>query len=848
TAATVRRLLEDEGVFTYHVHQADGGDGLGGHTLVLSEINRNHGGPAAGEDEQAQARRRRAANPLALDVVGGRGAAGAANRCLWRWQACERDGAAGVAVADRDYRDWSGNAAVGDQAGASALDLAALGSPAVPAGLVRHEFPAGPSALKDGSAFAPGAPDTSLAEWLAERRAGEQLCRRRRLHGEGDHTHLQAGTVMAFAARPDETFLVVGTRLSIRPLLTAAATGPASEALRPLHDALAALALSAAEVRWARPAFDLLACPPQTPGATLSWQGLGLEARCSVEALPLAIPFVPERRQPPPALAGVHLATVVAEDGTADAVNTLHTDALARVQVAFPWDRSHPTGWIRVVMPQAGKDGGSLILPRVGDEVAVAFAWGGADQPVVLGGLFNHANRPHNPMADRPYRTVMRSRGVGADGLAAVDDLPATTRISANDAVPANALVSADAARPLPVKGNELAFDDTAEQERTDLFSCGKLNLLAAKDGVLRVGGDLTIEAGSSLTLRVGNTMLRMEHGSLMLGVYSASDPDMSSAMSFTPLCLDASAPTVAVTGLMTASLNSSGSSVVAETVNVSISAISASITTNAIGGALEAGTAIAGLIAGAAAKGSNTSNPALISSAYEVDDSAEVVALVQESLLAASDLAFTVAYLIKEEGLLGSASLWCIGGTAEIYSTLDHALEFTAITSGVATAMGSTLAAYPQDGWQCASIIMENLSIVMNGVASARAMEPGVYPACWELHGTGRISYTCVDSVEEYAQKNETGLNHSFDVVDQAIVALDHDLTVVTGKVDAAERTITSAMESIETTDYQIAAISDALETTSHIIDTISEEVNTVNKDETAALATIVNAITNFE
>ncbi|MCK6488862.1 MAG: type VI secretion system Vgr family protein [Planctomycetes bacterium] len=814
TAATVRRLLEDEGVFTYHVHQADGGsDGLGVHTLVLSERNRNQAPdqPVAGEDQAAQDRRRNAANPVVAGVVRERNDASAAGRRLWRWQTIDRDGAAKVAVADRDYRNWSANPKV-DAEGARALDLAPVGSPSATATLVRREFPAGLAGVADDSEYAPDASDATCASVLADRRAGELLCRRRRLRGEGDHIGLQAGTVMSFAGSPQDSYLVVGARLTIRPVLAAAVNGPVAEHLRPLHDAIAGMALAAAEVRWSRPAFDLLAEPPQTPGATLSWQGLGLEARCAVEALPIAIPFVPERLQPPPALAGIHLATVVAEGSSTAAIAT---DELARVKVAFPWDAAHPTGWVRVVQPQAGDGGGMLIIPRVGDEVAVAFTWGRSDQPVVMGGLFTHLNKPPHDPSELPARTVLRSRGLNTDGSKDPSDerheaLPAATRIA--KVGEEFALVEDSTAKPelAERKCNELALDDTAGAERADLFAARDLHLQAAHDGILRAGRSLVIDAGESLTIRVGNTMLKMEHGELMLGVYNPYAPGASSAISCSLLDLKASAPSMALTGLIGATMASAASSVSAELAGATMAGVSAEMKT----GLLSAGTSVV-KSAFSTFSGYKASNAQGITSEYAAHlPAGEVAALTEEMLMSSADVAgVAVKFARDPEALLGSAKIECLGGRAELTSTptTDMSLLrtfgvgfFSAIAAG-----GSALARNPDDGSSTTG------SDVMTGVKTAFQLAGKVIDIAWPLdmvkmglYATGRLHEQGIQRHEEHVDHDQTALNHDQTEVNHDHTAVEHQESSVAHTEDAVEHESSSVSDDDATVTHESAAM----------------------------------------
>ncbi len=66
-----------------------------------------------------------------------------------------------------------------------------------------------------------------------------------------------------------------------------------------------------------------------------------------------------------------------------------------RVKVTFPWlSETYVSDWARTVQPGAGKDRGAMVLPEVGDEVAVLFEQGDIRRPYVIGGLYNGIDTP----------------------------------------------------------------------------------------------------------------------------------------------------------------------------------------------------------------------------------------------------------------------------------------------------------------------------------------------------------------------------------------------------------------------------------------------------------------------
>ncbi|HSN99479.1 MAG TPA: type VI secretion system tip protein TssI/VgrG, partial [Candidatus Nanopelagicales bacterium] len=110
-------------------------------------------------------------------------------------------------------------------------------------------------------------------------------------------------------------------------------------------------------------------------------------------ALPEGAPFAAPRRARRPRIRGVQTAVVT---GSSEQDQALHVDEHGRVKVRFFWDREgqedHTSScWVRVTQPLMG---GSMILPRVGWEVAIAFLHGDPDRPVVLGRVYNAEKTP----------------------------------------------------------------------------------------------------------------------------------------------------------------------------------------------------------------------------------------------------------------------------------------------------------------------------------------------------------------------------------------------------------------------------------------------------------------------
>jgi len=142
--------------------------------------------------------------------------------------------------------------------------------------------------------------------------------------------------------------------------------------------------------------------------------------RNDFDAIPAHLPYRPitvdghgVRRHPRPTVHGTQTAIVVSDGAP------LLTDRDHRIKVQFPWQRGgdagnrleHPSGqtnapadgsawtWVRVAGPWAGDNWGSVLVPRKGQEVLVAFLEGDIDRPVVIGSVYNgrgNADAAHN--------------------------------------------------------------------------------------------------------------------------------------------------------------------------------------------------------------------------------------------------------------------------------------------------------------------------------------------------------------------------------------------------------------------------------------------------------------------
>jgi type VI secretion system secreted protein VgrG len=124
-----------------------------------------------------------------------------------------------------------------------------------------------------------------------------------------------------------------------------------------------------------------------------------------------ALPYRPQRVTAKPKIEGAQTALVtgVAEDG-----QNYFTDKYGRVKVQFYWDRdgsrdADSSCWIRVAQIWAGKGWGAFFWPRPGHEVVIAFEDGDPDRPLIIGSVYNAENMPPFDPATRPMISGIKS-------------------------------------------------------------------------------------------------------------------------------------------------------------------------------------------------------------------------------------------------------------------------------------------------------------------------------------------------------------------------------------------------------------------------------------------------------
>jgi len=102
----------------------------------------------------------------------------------------------------------------------------------------------------------------------------------------------------------------------------------------------------------------------------------------------------PQRLTPRPTIQGSQTAVLVGPPG-----EEIWPDEFGRVKVQFHWDREgqkddKSSCWIRCQQPSAGRNWGTMSIPRVGQEVVVSYLEGDPDRPLITGVVYNADQMP----------------------------------------------------------------------------------------------------------------------------------------------------------------------------------------------------------------------------------------------------------------------------------------------------------------------------------------------------------------------------------------------------------------------------------------------------------------------
>ncbi len=228
------------------------------------------------------------------------------------------------------------------------------------------------------------------------------------------------------------------------------------------------------------------------------------EFRC----IPADVPYRPPRITPRPYIRGTQTATVVGPSG-----EEIYTDEYGRIKVRFPWDRrgeanENSSCWIRVSQPGAGGGFGFFWLPRVGQEVVVAFHEGHPDQPHVIGSVYNADQMPPYPLPDQKTKSTIKtasSKGAAGFNEIRIEDLKGEEQIFIHAEKNLDLRVKADRYEWIGADAHQIVKRDQFEQVENERHA--------------KVGADDITEIVGDRHLKVKGKQASAVDGSLSLTV-----------------------------------------------------------------------------------------------------------------------------------------------------------------------------------------------------------------------------------------------------------------------------------------------------------------------------------------
>jgi type VI secretion system secreted protein VgrG len=137
--------------------------------------------------------------------------------------------------------------------------------------------------------------------------------------------------------------------------------------------------------------------------------------RAEFEVQDEKIPYRAPLATPRPVVAGLHTATVIGREN-APADEEIDTDEFGRILVKFNWHPDAGSCRVRVMTPWASAGFGVIVIPRIGDEVAIVFEEGDPDRPLCIGSLYNGANKVPYKLPENMTQTGIKTNSSKGGG------------------------------------------------------------------------------------------------------------------------------------------------------------------------------------------------------------------------------------------------------------------------------------------------------------------------------------------------------------------------------------------------------------------------------------------------
>ena len=224
--------------------------------------------------------------------------------------------------------------------------------------------------------------------------------------------------------------------------------------------------------------------------------------------IPDAVVFRPERSTRRPPVQGLQTAVVVGPAG-----EEIYPDKYGRVKVQFPWDREgkkdeKSSCWVRVSQIHAGKGFGGIDIPRIGEEVIVAFLEGDPDQPIIVGRVYHAENMPPYGLPDAKTICGIKSKTYKGSGYNEyiMDDTPGKELIRVHGQYDKDSTIEHDLREHvLHDRSRDVTNNESIQigVDRTETVGSNE-SLTVGKNRTESIGANETLSVASNRTRTVG--------------------------------------------------------------------------------------------------------------------------------------------------------------------------------------------------------------------------------------------------------------------------------------------------------------------------------------------------------
>lgn len=278
----------------------------------------------------------------------------------------------------------------------------------------------------------------------------------------------------------------------------------------------------------------------QLPGS--AYPNLKTHYQNSIAAIPYEQTYRPAKTTEKPNITQPQSAVVVGPKE-----KEIYTDRYGRIKVQFHWDRrgkkdEDSSCWIRCKQKLSGDGFGSQFIPRVGQEVQVAFINGDPDQPIVTATFPNHRQMP-------------------------MQTLPANKTISG--------IQSQRFKEPERSVGHFIHFDDQSGAEKISIHAAGDFNLrvknqsqtltgnhqimrVAQQDLIMQTGGKHQLSAAEQIRLICGGSEITITASGTTLSA-AAISLDQGKPVSLPPIGFEQTAKPITAATNATAAAQALG-------------------------------------------------------------------------------------------------------------------------------------------------------------------------------------------------------------------------------------------------------------------------------------------------